>query len=55
MGLQYLKGLAEGWERATSAEGRSHKVKLGFKNLGPLFKIQLELWANVFPILNDGN
>ena len=55
MGRQYMAGLAEGYKRARSAEGRKHKVKLGLKNAGPLFKIQLELWANIFPIIKDGN
>lgn len=55
MGLQYARGFVEGWKRALSEEGKAHKVKLGFKNIGPLFKIQGELWMNLIPIIKDGN
>jgi len=55
MGRKYAKGFSTGWKRSFSKEGRAHKVELGVENLGALFKIQLELWGNVLPILKDGN
>lgn len=55
MGLQYIRGFVQGWKRSFSAEGRAKRVKFGWKNVGPLLKIQWELWLNIFPILKDGN
>lgn len=55
MGKQYLSGLVEGWKRSRSREGRLNKVKFRSENVIPLFKIQLELWANILPIIKDGN
>jgi hypothetical protein len=51
MGVLYLKGLAEGFRKVFSAEGRKRKVPFGWSRLGNYFRIQGQLYANTFRIL----
>ncbi len=44
----YAKGLKEGRVLAGSEEGRLHRQPFHWNNLGHYFRIQLELWVNLF-------
>ena len=48
MGKEYVTGVMNGWKLAFSKEGRAHKVPFTRKHCGNYFKIQLELWINIF-------
>ncbi len=51
MGVLYLKGLAAGFRKLFSREGRKQKVHFRFKNLGNYFRIQGQLYLNTLRIL----
>ncbi len=51
LGGVYLRGLFSGFAKAFSKRGRERKVRFSFKNLGNYCKIQLELWGNLFRLL----
>ncbi len=53
MGLLYLKGLAQGFRRCFSWEGRSHKVPFRPSRFQNYLKIQLRLWGNMFRFLEN--
>ena len=55
MGKKYVNGLAAGWRRAFSKEGKAQRVRLGGDGFMDVLKIQWELWCNMIPILKDGN
>ena len=44
----YVAGLKEGWKMARSEEGRRRRQKFRMRYSGSYFRIQLELWANMF-------
>ena len=48
MGMLYLKGLAEGFGKCFSKEGRAHKVPFKWKHFGNYVSIQIQLWLNIF-------
>jgi GT2 family glycosyltransferase len=48
MGRIYLRGLWEGFCRCLNASGRAKKVHFRRKNMVNYFRIQLELYANLF-------
>ncbi len=52
MGQVYLKGLGTGIRRCFSKEGRSHKVRFRFGNLGNYLAIQWCLYVNLFKFLS---
>ena len=47
-GELYKNSLKEGKRLALSAEGKKHTVAFEPENFGNYFRIQLELWANIF-------
>lgn len=47
MGINYIHGCLKGLSRCFTTEGRKHKVKFCFSNLGNYAKLQLELWWNI--------
>ena len=51
MGCTYLKGVYKGIRRCVGREGRSHKVKFHWKNLGHYLNIQWQLYMNLFRFL----
>ncbi len=51
LGGVYLRGLCKGFAKAFSKRGRERKIRFSFKNLGNYCKIQLELWGNLFRLL----
>ncbi len=51
MGMLYLKGLCRGLGRLFSEEGRSRRVKFGWKRLPNYLAIQGQLYLNVFRLL----
>lgn len=53
MGGVYIKGCMRGMKRCFSKEGRAHKVKFRFRNLGHYAGIQLELWVNMLRRLQN--
>lgn len=46
-GKTYLKGLAKGFKKSASAEGKKWKVRFCLHNLGHYGAVQLELWWNI--------
>ena len=51
MGRLYLKGLADGFKKLFSGEGRARKVHFRFSRLGSYFAIQGQLYLNLVRIL----
>lgn len=51
MGILYLKGMADGFHKLFSGEGRAQKVPFRFRNLGNYFAIQGQLYLNLIRIL----
>ncbi len=51
LGGVYLRGLGKGFAKAFSKRGRERKVRFSCKNLVHYGKIQLELWGNLFRLL----
>lgn len=47
LGLTYVKGLGEGLKLSFGKEGRKHKVRFKWGNLGHYVRLQLELWRNL--------
>lgn len=52
MGGLYLKGLCRGLGRCFGEDGRGHRVAFRWRNLGNYLGIQLELWGNLFRLLD---
>ncbi len=51
LGGVYLRGLGKGFAKAFSKRGRERKVRFSLKYLGNYIRIQLELWGNLFRLL----
>lgn len=51
MGALYLKGIGQGLARASSREGRAHKVRFSVRNLPHYLYIQGQLYANTLRFL----
>ena len=49
-GVTYVKGLWKGVLLSAGEEGKRHKVRFHWKNMGHYVRIQLELWLNIFRI-----
>lgn len=47
LGMNYVRGLCEGFRLCVSAEGRQYKVPFRRKHLRHYVRIQLELWRNI--------
>lgn len=52
MGMLYLKGLAEGFRKSISKEGRKHKVPFRWKHFTNYVSVQLQLYINTLRMLN---
>lgn len=52
-GKIYINGLINGIILSFSEEGQKHRQKFEIKNMGNYIKIQIELWINMFRLLNN--
>ena len=47
-GRIYLRGLCQGFWMCFAKDGKAHKIKFTFRNIGNYCYIQLQLWVNMF-------